>query len=236
MRVGSTLLLKNGKCFQSYNWKFFRPLGSMQIALDTLNEYECDEVAIIRPARNDDSLNLFSQDLDVLKRSKTMTPISFGGGIRSLAQLNLLESLPIERLIFSSSFIENNSNFIYQASRIFGKQAIQCLLPVKIIDDDTYIYLSNKAEFVGLEKIDFALINELANEVILYDTRNDGYHDCFDETIINKVCFPKHKLIISGGVGKSTIEWARRQGIASVLIDNKVLHREYSIRGFKHGN
>lgn len=235
MRVGSTLLLKNKKCYQSYNWGYFRPLGSLQIALDSLDEYECDEVAIIRPVRNCDSLDLFSQDLDVLREMKSMTPICFGGGIRSSQHLELLEGLPVERLVFSSAFIESNKALVDSARQLFGKQAIQCLLPVKVVADNVYVYDSNKAKFLKLDKIDLTLINELANEVVLYDTNNDGGHDSFNKSLIVRLPIEKHKLVVTGGVGKSTIDWARREGLASVVIDNKVLHKEYSIRGFKYG-
>jgi len=235
MRVGSTLLLKNKKCYQSYNWNSFRPLGSLQVAIDSLNEYGCDEVAIIRPVRDCDSLNLFSQDLDVLREMKTMTPICFGGGIRSPQHLELLEGLPVERLVFSSAFIESNHTLVDSARQLFGKQAIQCLLPIKLVSDNVYVYDSNKAKFIELNIVDLTLISELANEVVLYDTNNDGGHDSFDKSLIERLPIEKHKLVVTGGVGKSTIDWARREGLASVLIDNKVLHKEYSIRGFKNG-
>ncbi|MDC3247597.1 HisA/HisF-related TIM barrel protein [Gammaproteobacteria bacterium] len=236
MRVGSTLLLKNEKCYQSYNWSYFRPLGSLQTALDSLDEYECDEIAIIRPVRACDSLDLFSQDLDVLREIKTMTPICFGGGIRSSQHLELLEGLPVERLVFSSAFIESNEILVDSARQIFGKQAIQCLLPIKIVADNVYVYDSNKAKFIELSIVNLTLINELANEVIIYDANNDGGHDSFNKLLIERLPIEKHKLVVTGGVGKSTIDWARRKGLASVLIDNKVLHKEYSIRGFKNGN
>jgi len=235
MRVGSTLLLKNKKCYQSYNWSYFRPLGSLQIAMNSLDEYECDEVAIIRPVRDCDPLDLFSRDLDVLRELKTMTPISFGGGIRSREHLELLEGLPVERFVFSSAFIESNQALVDSARRLFGKQAIQCLLPVKVDENNIYTYDSYKAQFLGLEEVDLFLINELANEVVLYDTSNDGGYDTFDKSIIKRLPFEKNRLVITGGIGKSTIQWAKREGLASVLIDNKVLHNEFSIRGFKNG-
>lgn len=235
MRVGSTLLLKNKKCYQSYSWSYFRPLGSLQIALDSLDEYECDEVAIIRPVRACDSLELFSEDIDLLREIKTMTPICFGGGIRSSQHLELLKGLPVERLVFSSAFIESNQTLIDDARQLLGKQAIQCLLPLKIMEDNVYVYDSNKAKFIKLNSVNLTLINELANEVILYDTNNDGGHDSFDKLLIERLPIEKHKLVVTGGVGKSTIDWARQEGLASVLIDNKVLHKEYSIRAFKNG-
>lgn len=235
MRVGSTLLLKNKRCYQSYSWSYFRPLGSLQTAMSALDDYECDEVAILRPVRDRDSLELFSTDIEVLRETKTTTPICFGGGIRSAQHLELLEGLPVERLVFSSAFIKRNQVLLNSARRIFGKQAIQCLLPVKVDADDIYIYDSYRAEYLGLEEVDLTLIDELANELILYDTSNDGGHDVFDKSIIERLPLEKHRLVITGGVGKSTIQWAKREGLASVLIDNKVLHKEYSISGFKIG-
>ena len=234
MRVGSTLLLNNEKCYQSYSWSYFRPLGSLQTAMDALDDYECDEVAIIRPVRDCDSLDLFSRDLEVLRETKTMTPICFGGGIRSAEHLELLEDLPVERLVFSSAFIESNKVLLDSARKSFGNQAIQCLLPVKVDADTIYIYDTCRTEFLGLEELDLSLIEGIANEVVLYDTSNDGGHDSFDKSIVERVPLERHKLVITGGVGKSTIQWAKDEGLASVLIDNKVLHKEYSLRVFKN--
>lgn len=235
MRVGSTLLLKNRKCYQSYDWKYLRPLGSLKIALDSLDEYECDEVAVIRPVRDNDSLNFFSQDLEVLREMRSMTPISFGGGMRSTQHLELLEGLPVERLVFSSAFININQVLLDYARQLFGNQAIQCLLPLKEVAEKVYVYDSCKAKFIEIDKIDLPLIDELANEVVLYDTNNDGGHDSFNKSLVERLPIERRKLVITGGVGKSTINWARREALASVLIDNKVLHKEYSIRSYKNG-
>lgn len=233
MRIGSILLLDGQRCVQSYGWKHKRPLGSLQLAMDSLEEFECDEVAIVRPVRDWDSFDLFRRDLEVIRSLRTMTPVSFGGGIRSCKHLDLLKNLPIERLIFSSSFISGNRNLISKAKDIFGPQAIQCLLPVKIVNEVTFLYDSSGADFVPLSSLDLRDIDVLANEVILYDVENDGCRDNFNRCLINGIPFMKSKLIITGGIGKSTVDWARREGLASVLIDNKVLHQEYSIKGYK---
>jgi imidazole glycerol phosphate synthase subunit HisF len=234
MRIGSILLLDNQRCVQSYHWKNFRPLGSLQLAMDSLEEFECDEVAIIRPVRNKDSFELFTKDLDVIRALKTMTPITFGGGIRTLQHLELLKDLPIERLMFSSSFITKDELLIEKASCLFGHQAVQCVLPVKLIGEIVCVYDCKLAQFCPLEAIDLGFVDQFANEVVIYDVDNDGAVNSFNESLLDGHPFLRNKIVVTGGIGKCTIDWARRQGVASVLIDNKALHQECSIKSYKH--
>ena len=79
MRIGATVLLIAGQCYQSYSWSKMRPLGRLEHVVEMLEEYQCDEISIIRPVRDDDSLSSLEKDLNVLKNINTMTPLSFGG-------------------------------------------------------------------------------------------------------------------------------------------------------------
>ena len=234
MRIGSTVLLHEKKCIQSYDWEYFRPLGSLQSVIDSLEEYQCDEIAIIRPVRNDDSFDLFKEDLSELKKLKTMTPVSFGGGVRTVEHLKCLTDLPIERLIFSSAFLDGNKDLISMAKDLFGNQAIQCLLPLAWKKEGLFVYHSGLSDYIAIEALDIELINASANEIILVDTKNEGQGNAFDWSLIDGLPFEHKKLIISGGIGKNCIHKAYKKQLASVLIDNKVLHTEYSISGFKH--
>jgi cyclase len=234
MRIGSTVLMCDKQCIQSYEWKMKRPLGKIQGVIDSLEEYHCDEVAIIRPVRNSDFFQDFRKDIEILKNISSMTPISFGGGIRTLEHLELLQGLPIERLIFSSAFIEKNEKLILAAKNLFGHQAIQCLLPLTIKGRETFVYNSSKSEYIPLKEVDTHFINELANEVILFDTKHEGMTNSFDWSLLEKISFDYKKLIVSGGIGKNDIIKGKAIGIASVLVDNKILHQEYSISGYKN--
>jgi phosphoribosylformimino-5-aminoimidazole carboxamide ribonucleotide (ProFAR) isomerase len=234
MRIGATVLLKEQRCVQSYSWNTIRPLGSLQGIIDSLEEYQCDEVAIIRPVRNGDTLSSFERDIKVLKRLKTMTPLSFGGGIRSLDHIKLLKDLPVERIILSSVFLEKDREVIMAAIDLFGRQAIKCCLPIRYQKEEILIYHSSQGMYVPLKAIDTQFIDELANEIILFDTKHEGDIDRFDWLIPEAMPFPLNKIIVSGGVGPETIRIARRKEITSVLIDNKMLHTEYSTMGLKN--
>lgn len=233
MRIGSTILFHENKCIQSYSWQCFRPLGTLQGVIDSLEEYQCDEIAIIRPVRKNDSLNVFKSDISELKKLKTMTPVSFGGGIRTVEHLKCLTDLPIERLIFSSAFLDGNKNLINRAKDFFGHQAIQCLLPLAYRDEGVFVYHSGLSDYIAIEELDIEFINTSANEIILVDIKNEGQENAFDWSLIDGIPFNCKKIIISGGIGKNCIHRAYKKQLASVLIDNKVLHKEYSISGFK---
>jgi imidazole glycerol phosphate synthase subunit HisF len=234
VRIGSTVLLHEQACVQSYGWELFRPFGSLQGVMDSLEEYQCDEVAIIRPVRAQDTFESFVQDLSVLKSLKTMTPVSFGGGIRSAEHLQHLADLPIERLVFSTAFLDGNEDLLNAAKNSFGHQAIQCLLPLKRIDNRVCVYHSGLSRSISLDDIDTAFINSFANEIILVDTENEGSQNNFDWSLLNDIPFDRNKIVVSGGIGKICVKQAQENNLASVLIDNKVLHKEYSISGFKH--
>ena len=233
MRISSALLIKNCKCVQSYGWQNIRPLGSIQTAIDSLEQYVVDEISIIRIIKSQDDFKAYLNDLDIIRSVKTMTPISFGGGIRTLRHVEFLKNLPIERLIFSSEFIDTNKKLITECINLFGSQAIQCLLPFKINNGQILIYNSKKNIFLKMEELNISFINHYSNEIILYDIENEGKENLFSQSIINEINFDNSKLIISGGIGLETITWAKRNGLASVLIDNKVLHKEYYIKQFK---
>ncbi|EGU56701.1 imidazole glycerol phosphate synthase subunit hisf2 [Vibrio nigripulchritudo ATCC 27043] len=234
MRVGSTVLLRAQRCVQSYHWSALRPLGDLQSVLDSLEEYQCDEVAIIRPVRGQDTFAQFEADIQVLHRLKTMTPISFGGGIRSLKHLALLNDLPVERLVFSSAFLAKDHALLDEAKNLFGHQAIQCLLPIRALNGDFEVFCSEKSAFVTIDDVDFSFIQSYANEIILFDVTSEGEHNKFDFELLSTIPIENSKLIVSGGIGHESVRIASEKGLASVLIDNKVLHKEYSITSYKH--
>lgn len=234
MRIGASIILIDGYCYQSYNWKIMRPLGNLQSVIDSLEEYQCDEVAIIRPIRANDSLELFQKDIDKISQLNCMTPISFGGGLRDKEQIDMLHNLPIERLIFSSSFINRDLDLIQYAISLYGHQSIQCLLPFRYINNKIEIFSTGQNSYVSFETIDIKLIEKYANEIILFDTINEGKNNKFSSEILDTLEVDTSKVIISGGIGVTDIKKAKQYKLASVLIDNKVLHKEYSIRGYRN--
>jgi phosphoribosylformimino-5-aminoimidazole carboxamide ribonucleotide (ProFAR) isomerase len=230
MRIGASIILLDGYCFQSYQWKFFRPLGSLQNILKFLDLYDVDEICITRPIKQNDSESSLCNDLQLIRSLLSNSPISFGGGLRNPTALKLLHNLPVERLHFSSAFINHDVNIIKQAANLFGKQAIVATLPIKIIDDNLFVYNGGSNSFQPLSEDILNFIAEHADEAMIVDVMNEGIGESFNFKILDLVKFPKNQLIISGGIGPNVIKTASNKGIASCLIENRVLHHENYIK------
>ena len=130
-----------------------RPLGSLITVIEYLDNYGCDEISIIRPIRKKDNLDALKRDLEEIKLLKTMTPLCFGGGIRTIENLNLLRGLPIERLVLSSGFINTNKRMIKKAIELYGRQAIIAMLPSLITSDNELKYNSAKNTYEDLNTL-----------------------------------------------------------------------------------
>ncbi|MDB4017207.1 HisA/HisF-related TIM barrel protein [Amylibacter sp.] len=233
MRVGASIIIKNGIAVQSYNWTLTRPFGSLSTIIKELDEYQCDEIAILRYVRAREPLIDLKTDLQNIGKIASSSPISLGGGIRELSHLNYLTNLPIERVIFSSIFLSQKVHIINELILNLGRQAIQCLLPVQIDNNSLYVLNLEKKTKIEISNIDFSFLEKYANELIIYDTNNDGRSNSFNFEILDKIRFPFKRLVLTGGIGLRCARKAKAMGIASILIENKVLHSEYSIENFK---
>ena len=100
-------------------------------------------------------------------------------------------------------------------------------------NDGFQVYISKENNFVDLDIINFEFIDEYFNEVIIYDTDADGSYDKFNYSILEKIPLNTQKIVITGGVGLKIIKMAKDLELASVLVDNCVLHVQDSIKKYK---
>jgi imidazole glycerol phosphate synthase subunit HisF len=230
MRIGASFILQDGYCFQSYNWKFFRPLGTIDSVVRFLDRYQVDEICITRPIRRGESKDNFLHDINKIKSTLSNSPITLGGGLRTIQHLKDIHDLPIERLHFSHAFLHKRHNVINRAINLYGKQAIVAVMPLMIKDHCLFIYDGLTESFRQLTPRTLDFIAEHADEVIVIDTLNEGNNEHFNFEILKLLPLPTNQLIITGGVGPSVTKQARALGISSCLIENRILHNENYIK------
>lgn len=231
MRIGSSILLENETCIQSYNWSLRRPHGNLSNIISFLDSYEVDEIIITRPVRSDDNIFKFQKDINLIKHLKCNSPLCFGGGIRDMKTLKLLSNLPFERLNFSSGFINMEYKLIEKAIEIFGSQAIIAVLPITIKNENIYVYDSRKEKYIILTNKIFEFVQIYSDEILIIDTLNEGVPGNFNFSILDKLNSISKKIIISGGINKNIINKAKKdKRIACCLIDNRTLHKENYIK------
>ena len=225
MRVGASLLLKDGYCYQSYRWKYLRPLGSLENAVRMLEERQVDAISIIRYCREDQNQGELEYDLEIIANLDCTTPLAFGGGIRDSSSLKMLHRLPIERILLSSAYFEKNHLLIEEAINIFGKQALIAVLPYRVRSEKIEFYHCRKQQFGDCD-LDF--VDAYCNEVLLYDTENEGMAFCNVSDHSQLFSFDPSKIIFSGGINFDFIKRMRNSKCASICIDNSALHQEFN--------
>lgn len=229
MRLGTTLLFKDGYCYQSYGWKVLRPLGTLQNALDHLDSYELDEICILRPVRTIDQS--YRQDVERLRNAKSSTPLAFGGGIRNLDDIALLEGMPVERFVVSSALFNPDARLIERLHSKYGEQSIVGFVPFSLTDQ-LHVFNPLKNGFYPPQSLN-AIAVELCDEVVLHDCDAEGKAKGFSEEAVKLLAINQNKLIYSGGVS----DLAKNPRLSefmpkSILVENKVLHRENSKKSF----
>ena len=231
MRIGSNILFLNGYCYQSYEWKLMRPLGNIQNIIDHLDSYKVDEISIIRPIREHENTHQLINDIKILEKINSSTPISFGGGIRKIKHLELIKNLPFERYIFSSSLFNDSCDLIKEAVKIFGKQAVIGLIPFKY-EEELMLFNSSLNNFLPVSSLNLKNLN-LCDEIILLDCFNEGNVDGFETKIFKDLNLDINNCIVSGGVSNFNFKKNLiNNSLKSVIVENKVLHKESSILNY----
>ncbi len=154
-------------------------------------------------------------------------PITVGGGIRTLEDINILLQSGADKVAINTAAIKNPS-LIKSASKKFGSQCIVVSIEAKHKADHWEVYIENGREPTGIDVMKWIrkAIRLGAGEILLTSIDMDGTGRGFDEELVreaSKVCTVP--LIISGGAGKiSDIEALFLQGVDAAAIGT-VLHK-----------
>ena len=170
----------------------------------------------------------YNSDINILRGVQSSTPITFGGGIRNFESLNLLKGLPFERFTVTTLLFSEDISLLESIVRIHGNQALVGLVPFKYINDDLRVFCPVENKFVEILKLNKRAL-DLCDEVVFYDTSCEGLNNGFNEKVIFDFGMNVEKCVLSGGaahlIGKFKKHIVRP---SSILIENKVLHTEYS--------
>jgi len=224
-RIGALILYFNGYCYQSFDWKYFKPLGNLETIIKLLDMYEVDEVCIIRPIKGKHDVS-FLDDCKILSKINTRTPITFGGGIRKINDLKMLRHLPIERISLSSAFLMKNYNLLKKIKQNYGRQSIVCTIPLKIFENRLFIFNSFSKTYSEFDNALLEKFKDYINEYLVIDTESEGKEDKFNFDLLKKLNIENKKLIISGGIGPNSIKTAKKLKLASIIVENRYFYKE----------
>ena len=164
-------------------------------------------------------------------------PITIGGGIRKLADIENALNSGADKIAINTQAIKS-PNFINEASRIYGSQAIIGSIEAKKKDTFWEAYIDNGREETGVDALNWAkeLESRGAGELLITSIDKDGTKTGFDEELIqiisNSVSIP---VISSGGAGnlKNIISLCNKTETSGIAIASILHYQDYTIKQIK---
>ena len=128
---------------------------------------------------------------DIIKRtvSKIFIPLTVGGGIRSINDINNVLRSGADKVSINTAAI-NNPDFINDASRAFGSSTIVVAIEAIKQSDDSYLaFTDNGREYTGVEVLSWAKEVEQrgAGEILLTSIDYEGTGNGFDLELIKLI-------------------------------------------------
>lgn len=179
-------------------------------------------------------------DFDLLKSvsENIFIPITVGGGIRSIHDINNVLRSGADKIAVNTYAVKN-PRFLTEAVREFGSQCIVLYVEAKKQSDGKYeVYTDGGREKTGIEAIGWIkkAIDLGVGEILLTSIDKDGTRTGYDIELLKKVnSFSPIPVIAHGGAGKpdSWIEVLEKAEVDALAVSSIFHYKEYSISKFK---
>ena len=230
-RIIGKVLVKNDIAVQSISFNKYLPIGKPEIVIEYLSKWGIDEIIYL-----DIDATFKKKEPDYMKVSqiskKSFVPITVGGGIKSVDQINKLLRAGADKISLNSSAIENQ-NLIEEAAKIYGNQCIVASIDVKKVDNKYKVFKESGKINTGINPLDLSIEFEQmgAGEILLSSIDRDGSKKGYDleliELVSNRVSIP---VIASSGANKPShfLDGLIQGGASAVSAGNYFNYTEHS--------
>lgn len=188
-RIIPCLLVKNGGLVKTE--KFARPkyVGDPINAVKIFNEKKVDELIVV-----DIDATVLNREPDYgLIRNlaaECRMPLCYGGGVKSVDQLERIISLGVEKVAMSSAVV-SDPEIVAKAAEVVGGQSVVVVMDVKKrgFRSKYELWTHNASKRTGLSPVEFARkVEKLgAGEVVVNAVDRDGVMKGYDIELIRAV-------------------------------------------------
>jgi len=203
-RLIPCLLVHNGGLVKTVNFGNPKYVGDPINAVRIYNEKEVDELVVLDI---DATVKGAEPDYQLISHlaSECRMPLCYGGGVRTVAQIEKIISLGVEKVAVSSAAVENPALISDAASRV-GSQSVVVVIDVKKsgLLRRYEVVTHNGSHRTGLNPIEFArqMAEFGAGEIVINSVDRDGEMKGYDLDLIEQVRQAVHlPLTVLGGAG-----------------------------------
>ncbi len=203
-RLIPCLLVHNSGLVKTVNFGNPKYVGDPINAVRIYNEKEVDELVVVDI---DATVKGAEPDYQMISHlaSECRAPLCYGGGVRTVAQIEKIISLGVEKVAVSSAAVENPKLISDAASRV-GSQSVVVVIDIKKTSllRRYEVVTHNGSRRTGLNPVEFARqMAELgAGEIVVNSVDRDGKMKGYDLDLVELVRQAVHlPLTVLGGAG-----------------------------------
>ena len=188
-RIIPCLLVKNGGLVKTVNFANPKYVGDPINAVKIFNEKEVDELIVLDI---DASVQNREPDYCMIRNlaAECRMPLCYGGGVKSVEQVERIISLGVEKVVMSSAAV-SNPGIVEQAAVVVGSQSVVVVMDVKKTgrNNKYEVWIHNASKPTGMSPVDFAKQVESlgAGEVVVNSIDCDGIMKGYDIKLVNEI-------------------------------------------------
>ncbi len=187
-RVIPILLLSEGGLVKSRRFKEHKYVGDPLNAVRIFNDKEVDEIVLLDIGATESGRRPNYELIEEIA-GECFMPMAYGGGVRSVEEIQRLLKLGVEKVVINSAAAENQG-LIRQASLEVGSQSIVGSIDVKKNLWGRYgVFTHGGRKDVGLDPVELArrYESEGAGEIVINSINNDGTMKGYDLDLVRSV-------------------------------------------------
>lgn len=203
-RVIPCLLLRNNGLVKTVRFKESVYIGDPINAVKIFNEKEVDELIFLDI---DATKNNKEPSFELISNiaSECFMPFAYGGGIKSIEQIEKIIKSGAEKIVINTSAFQHRG-FIKEAADRFGSSTIVVSIDIKkgFFDGNT-VYIRGGSKNTGKNPVEYAkeMEDEGAGELFINSIDRDGLMQGYDLELIKSISNAvKIPVIACGGAGK----------------------------------
>lgn len=185
-RIIPLLLLEENKLVKTKKFSEPKYVGDPKNTIKLFNEMNCSEIMIIDIEKTKKNKSIEFNFIESII-SEAFMPVSYGGGIKSLNDINELIKIGCEKV--SINYRSDDFEFIEKAVSTFGSSTIIVSIDIKKLEDDIfcYDYISKQTKKEKLNDKIKQLNKRGVGEYLINFVDKDGLMSGFDRETIEEI-------------------------------------------------
>lgn len=207
-RISASLVIRDSIVVQSIGFQKYLPIGNPAIAAEFLCQWGVDEIILIDISATKEKRPI---SIDIVKEvaTKTRVPLTVGGGLKTLEEIDVVMSNGGDRVVLNNICL-TKPELITQAADKYGQQCI--VASIDALKADTgylvYDYINKGTTTISPENRAQELEKLGAGEIFLNSVDRDGKYSGYDKSLIQLVCSKISIPLIACGGAKNADDMA----------------------------